>query len=201
MGGLTLANLLTVSRMALIPFFILAVTDNRFGTALIIFGIAGATDFLDGIIARWWRQKTTLGAILDPLADKLLLAAAFIVLAMPDHPKALPEFELLNRIPITLAIISISRDVIIAIIAGVLYVSGARTSFPPSIFGKLTTTVQIFLVLGMLYWNYQGIESDLVLPLIIKLTWGLVIVSGIHYIYSMMKGGKASDAEQESSSS
>jgi len=196
--GLTLANLLTVSRMALIPFFILAVTDNRFGLALVIFGIAGATDFLDGIIARLWRQKTTLGAILDPMADKLLMTAAFIVLALPDHPKALPDFVLLNRIPISVAILSISRDVIIALIAGVLYVTGVRRSFAPTLLGKVTTTVQIFTVLAVLFMNFRDLPSKLFLPNLIRLTLVLVLLSGLHYIYHAMSGNwAASDPEEE----
>jgi len=195
--GLTLANLLTVSRMALIPFFIIAVTGNKFGFALVIFGIAGATDFLDGIIARVWRQKTTLGAILDPMADKLLLTAAFLVLALPDHPKSLPDFVLLNRIPITLAVLSISRDVIIALIAGVLYVSGVRTAFPPTMLGKLTTAVQIFLVLAVLFLNFRDVESAVMLPALIRATGGLVILSGLHYIYHAMKGSWAASEPEE----
>lgn len=196
--GLTLANLLTVLRMVLIPFFIIAVTDNRFGLALLIFGIAGATDFLDGIIARLWKQKTMLGAILDPMADKLLLAAAFVVLCLPDHPKALPDFVLLNRLPITLAILSISRDVIIALIAGVLYVSGARSAFPPTFLGKATTAVQVFTVLAVLFLNYQGVRSEMVLPVLIRITLAMVLLSGLHYIYHATQSGWAAQDDTES---
>jgi cardiolipin synthase (CMP-forming) len=188
--GLTLANLLTVLRMALIPFFIIAVTDNRSGPALVIFALAGLTDFLDGIIARMWRQKTALGAILDPMADKLLLTAAFVILCMPDHPKAFPEFTLLNRIPITLTILSISLDVIIALISGVLYMAGGRTSFQPTMLGKITTTVQIITVVAVLLFNYQGARSEIVLPNLIRLTFAMVLLSGLHYIYHNMKGAE-----------
>jgi cardiolipin synthase len=181
--GLTLANLLTVLRMALIPFFIIAITDNRSGLALVIFTVAGVTDFLDGIIARMWRQKTTLGAILDPVADKLLLTAAFVMLCMPDHPKAFPDFQLVNHLPMTLTILSISRDVIIALIAGVLYVAGGRTSFSPTLLGKATTTVQILTVVAALWFNYTGARSDLLLPALVRLTLLLVIASGLHYVY------------------
>jgi cardiolipin synthase len=197
--GLTFANLLTVLRMVLIPFFIIAVTDNRFGLALVIFGVAGATDFLDGIIARLWKQKTTLGAILDPMADKLLLTAAFVVLCLPDHPKALPDFVLLNRLPISLSILSISRDVIIALIAGVLYVSGARSAFPPTLLGKATTTVQVFTVLAVLFLNYQEVRSDLVIPLLTNVTLVMVLVSGLHYIYHATQGGWATQDDTEGS--
>jgi cardiolipin synthase len=191
--GLTLANLLTVLRMALIPFFLIAVTDNRSGAALVIFTIAGLTDLLDGIIARMWRQKTALGAILDPLADKLLLTAAFIILCMPDHPKAFPDFTLLNRIPITLTILSISRDVIIALISGVLYMAGGRTSFAPTFLGKLTTTVEIVTVVAVLLFNWEGWRSEIILPGLVKLSLACILASGIHYIYrnTQPSGGAA----------
>ncbi len=189
--GLTLANLLTVLRMALIPFFLIAVTSNRSGPALVIFAVAGATDLLDGIIARMWRQKTALGAILDPVADKLLLTAAFVILCMPDHPRAFPDFTLLNRIPITVTILSISRDVMISLIAGVLYVAAGKTSFAPTLLGKLTTTVQILTVVSVLIFNYQEVRSDVVLPVLTRLTVALILLSGLHYIYhNMQRGGE-----------
>lgn len=189
--GLTLANLLTVLRMALIPFFMIAVTSNRNGMALVIFGVAGLTDFLDGIIARTWKQKTALGAILDPMADKLLLTAAFIILCMPDRPRAFPDFVLLNRIPVTVTIISISRDVIIALISSVLYVAMGRTSFAPTFLGKLTTTVEIVTVVAVLFANWRGVRSEWLVPNLTLLTLVVVLLSGLHYIYHAMKGPEA----------
>jgi cardiolipin synthase len=186
--GLTLANLLTVLRLALIPFFIIAVTDSRFGLALVIFGVAGATDFLDGIIARMWKQATPLGAILDPMADKLLLTAAFVVLCLPDHPRALPDFVLLNRLPISLAILSISRDVIIALIAGVLYVTETRKALTPTVLGKFTTGVQIVTVLTVLLFNFRNVKSDMMVPFMSLATLAMVLTSGIHYIFHAMYG-------------
>lgn len=195
--GLTVANLLTVLRMALIPFFILAVTDNRSGLALAIFAAAGATDFLDGVIARLWRQKTSLGAILDPMADKLLLTAAFVVLCVPDHPKALPDFVLLNRLPISLVVLSISRDVIIALISAVLYVAGGRTSFKPTLLGKATTVVQVVTVVVVLLANFRGVVSEWV-PLLATLTMAMVLVSGLHYIYHAMRGAGSPEPDASS---
>jgi len=186
--GLTLANLLTVLRMALIPFFIIAVTDMRSGMALLIFVIAGLTDLLDGIIARMWRQKTALGAILDPMADKMLLTAAFVILCMPDHPKAFPDFVLVNRIPVALTILSISRDAIIALIAAVIYLAGGKASFTPTVLGKLTTTIQILTVVAVLVANYRGIRSEVIVPNFILLSFAMVLLSGLHYIYHATKG-------------
>lgn len=198
--GLTLANLLTVLRLALVPFFIIAVTDNRFGVALVIFGVAGATDFLDGIIARMWKQATPLGAILDPMADKLLLTAAFVVLSLPDHPKILPDFVLLNRLPIYLVILSISRDVIIAMIAGVLYVTGARQAFNPTLLGKATTAVQILTVLTVLFFNFQDLQSQAMVPFMTWATLILVLASGLHYIFHAIHGSRTAADSQAGSS-
>ena len=96
---LTLANQLTLLRLLLIPAFVLCVVYGRFGWALVIFVVAGATDALDGLIARRANQRTSLGAWLDPAADKLLLVTTFIVLTLPN-------LGLPNRVPLWLTISS-----------------------------------------------------------------------------------------------
>jgi cardiolipin synthase len=81
---LTFANQLTLLRMLLIPAFIVLTVEGELGWALAVFALAGVTDALDGVIARWSRQRTTLGAWLDPMADKLMLVSAFVVLTLPN---------------------------------------------------------------------------------------------------------------------
>ncbi|HEY3176524.1 MAG TPA: CDP-alcohol phosphatidyltransferase family protein [Candidatus Polarisedimenticolia bacterium] len=181
--GLTLANVLTILRMAVIPFFIMAVGFNRSGWALFLFVAAGVTDLLDGLIARVWEQETKVGAILDPMADKLLLTAAFVMLALPDGTKAFPELLLVNRVPIYLVIITISRDVFISLIALVMYMSLGQTRFKPSVFGKLTTTIQILTVAVILLCNYLGRISAVWVPTLIWSSLSLTLLSGFHYIY------------------
>jgi len=80
---LTLANQLTLIRLALVPAFVILVLYGRMGWALAAFVTAGITDGLDGLIARWTNKRTALGAFLDPMADKLLLVSAFVVLSLP----------------------------------------------------------------------------------------------------------------------
>src|SRR5207245_331255 len=104
MSALTPANQLTLLRMFLIPAFVILVVPGHLGWALVVFATAGVTDALDGLIARWSGQKTTLGAWLDPMADKLLLVTTFIVLTVPG-------LGLANRLPIWLTVLIISRDV------------------------------------------------------------------------------------------
>src|SRR5262249_58830870 len=96
----------TLIRMLLIPAFVILVVYGHFGYALGVFVVAGVTDALDGLIARRSGQKTSLGAWLDPMADKLLLVTTFIVLTIPG-------LGLANRLPLWLTVMVISRDVVI----------------------------------------------------------------------------------------
>jgi len=181
--GLTLANVLTILRMVVIPFFIMSVGYNRTGWALGLFVAAGVTDLLDGLIARVWKQQTSVGAILDPMADKLLLTAAFVMLALPDGPRAFPELMLVNRVPIYLVIITISRDVFISLISMVMYMTLGQTRFPPSLPGKMTTTIQVLTVAVILLGNYLAVELVVIVPLLVWSTLAVTLVSGFHYIY------------------
>ena len=155
MGNLTLANQLTILRIMLIPAFVLLLVDGRLGASLLVFGLAGATDALDGLIARRAGQRTSLGAWLDPMADKLLLVPTFIVLTIPAIP-------LTNHLPLWLTVSVISRDiVIIGVVAIVNLAVGPRT-FRPSIWGKMTTAALIMTSVIVMYFNYLGEKSVLV---------------------------------------
>ena len=97
MSALTVANQLTLLRMLLIPALVILVLYGMNGWALVVFVIAGITDGLDGMLARWWGQRTSLGALLDPMADKLLVLSTFVVLS-------LPELDLPNQFPVWLTV-------------------------------------------------------------------------------------------------
>ena len=114
----TLANQLTILRMLLVPVFVLLTLYGRSGWALLTFMFAGMTDLLDGLAARKTSGKTDLGAWLDPIADKLLIGATFIVLTLPN-------IGLVNRLPLWLTITVISRDV--GILLTVAIVNLAKT--------------------------------------------------------------------------
>ncbi|HLV02540.1 MAG TPA: CDP-alcohol phosphatidyltransferase family protein, partial [Acidobacteriota bacterium] len=103
---MTSANQLTVLRMVMVPLFVLLVIYDYLGLAILTFFLAGVTDMLDGLIARKFGQKTPLGTFLDPIADKLLLVSAFVVLS-------LDSLNLAVRIPLWLTITVISRDLIL----------------------------------------------------------------------------------------
>nr|WP_320133508.1 CDP-diacylglycerol--glycerol-3-phosphate 3-phosphatidyltransferase [uncultured Holophaga sp.] len=143
---LTVPNCLTLLRILAVPFFAISVWYGRMPEACAIFALAGVTDLLDGFIARRFNQKSTLGAILDPAADKLLMTTAFILLAFPHSPLAV-------QIPAWVAILAISRDLIISLVA--LYSRGHfdPSKFQPTLLGKLTTTIQLVAIAMALLLN------------------------------------------------
>jgi cardiolipin synthase len=174
MSALTMANQLTLLRLALVPAFVLLVLYGKLGWALVAFITAGITDGLDGLIARVTNQRTDLGAFLDPMADKLLLVSAFVVLTLPN-------IGLVNRIPLWLTVLVISRDVVIvATVAIVSLAMGPRT-FRPSVFGKVATAIYIVTTVLVMFFNYLGRPSVWV-DVGIWTSLGVTLVSGLHYV-------------------
>jgi cardiolipin synthase (CMP-forming) len=177
--NLTFANQLTILRIVLIPAFVLLVVYGRLGAALLVFMTAGATDALDGLIARRAGQRTSLGAWLDPMADKLLLVTTFIVLTLPGIP-------LTNHLPIWLTVVVISRDVVIlAVVAIVNLAIGPRT-FRPSMLGKATTAAFIVTSVVIMYFNYRR-ETSLLVDLGIWISLALTIVSAADYFFRLRR--------------
>ena len=131
---LTAPNQLTLLRMVFLPFIILNLLDRNYKLALILFVLAGLTDTFDGIVARKLHQQTRIGEYLDPIADKLLLSSSFVILAFA------------KKLAWWLTILVLSRDVLILVVAAVVILISGYRPFPPSIYGKLTTTMQIVLV-------------------------------------------------------
>lgn len=172
---LTPANQLTILRMVFIPVFVILLVYNQLGWAFFVFLLAGVTDGLDGLMARWLEQKTSLGAFLDPIADKLLLTTSFVVLSI--RGMGLP-----NVVPLWLTILVISRDVILISSALVIIITTGHRTFPPSIYGKLTTCLQILTIVAVLYLNYQRSSSGWFFWLCL-LTGAVTVYSGLHYIY------------------
>ncbi|TDI26855.1 MAG: CDP-alcohol phosphatidyltransferase family protein [Acidobacteria bacterium] len=174
MSPLTVATQLTLLRMLLIPAVVILVVYCLNGWAFVVFIGAGLTDALDGILARWWGQRTTLGALLDPMADKLLLISTFVVLT-------LPSLGLPNRLPLWLTVIVISRDVIIVVTVAIVNLSIGRRTFQPTLLGKLATLVYILTIAVTMYFNWLGRTSVLV-DVAIYATLSITLVSGLHYI-------------------
>jgi len=167
---MNLPNLLTLTRVLLIPVFVIFILDQSYLYALITFAIAGITDGMDGLLARLTRQKTELGAYLDPIADKLLIVSAYITLAI------------IEIIPSWLAVIVITRDVIILLGILVMLLTSYHPRIQPSFISKMTTASQLITVLLTLLVGYYPPSSPLI-PFAIYGTALLTILSGAHYIY------------------
>jgi cardiolipin synthase len=145
---LTLPNQLTLLRMGLVPVFIIFLVSDMHAWALATFLFASFTDALDGFIARVWRQKTTLGAYLDPVADKALLMTGIVSLAFLQSAP--------NFLPLWAAIIFVARDVILLICVSVIMLSTSYRDFRPAVLGKATTFTQLFLIIYALVFNWLG---------------------------------------------
>jgi len=177
--NLTAANQLTILRMLLIPAFVILLLYGYRGWALVTFFAAGITDLFDGLIARWTGQKTTLGAWLDPMADKLLLVTMFVMLTLPDIGSA-------NRLPLWFTVLVISRDIaIVATVAVVNLAVGPRT-FRPSIFGKAATATYILTGVVTLYYNYLERQSAVVTAFVYA-SLAITFVSAFHYLGQVVK--------------
>ena len=131
-------NLLTLMRLFIIPFLVIEILDGRYHVAFGLFVLAGISDALDGLLARWLSQRTTLGQYLDPIADKLLLSTLFVVLT---HVSLIPRY---------VTVLVFSRDLGILLIATLLFATGTLRDFRPSFFGKLNTLVQILALTAVL---------------------------------------------------
>lgn len=175
MSALTFANQLTLLRMLLIPAFVILVVYGYFGWALIVFIFAGITDALDGVIARRSGQKTSLGAWLDPMADKLLLVTTFVTLTLPN-------LNLANRLPIWLTVLIISRDVGIVLTVAIVNLAIGRRTFKPSMYGKVATATYIVTAVVAMLFNYLRYQS-VVVDLFVYASLTITLISAFHYIW------------------
>ena len=172
----TVPNQLTFLRLGFLPFFIISIHYRRYDVALVILIIAGLTDGLDGVLARSLNQKTALGAYLDPIADKLLLSSSFVVLALN------------RKISWWLATLVLSRDIILMTAAAVILVVVGYRPFPPSIYGKATTAVQILLVFSVVLlavtdWAWLQFVRNIIGYLVA----GFTVFSGFHYCFTVAR--------------
>src|SRR5262245_44382154 len=171
---LTTANQLTLLRIVFVPVFIILLAYKEIGWALATFVLAGITDVLDGIIARRLGQKTSIGAVLDPLADKLLMTAAMVLLS-------LPQMEFQNMIPRWLVIVIICRDVFILLVSLTIVLMVGWRVFRPSPYGKASTVLQVFTVLAVLYADWKSVTVP-ELYILFHMTGFMTAFSGLHYL-------------------
>lgn len=168
--GMNIPNAITIARFLLVPLLVCLLFRGMFGPAIWVFLVAGASDALDGFIARHFNLCTPLGAILDPLADKLLVVASVLTLAW------------LRSLPWWLAIIITGRDLLIVGGATAYYLRAGRVEMEPSIPSKVNTCLQIiliFIVLGNAAGLVQGASW---LPVLFGVVVVSTVISGGHYV-------------------
>ncbi|MBI2875901.1 MAG: CDP-alcohol phosphatidyltransferase family protein [Candidatus Tectomicrobia bacterium] len=177
---INLANAITLLRIILVPFFVYALIYEYRLLALITFCTSALSDGIDGFIARMKHQKTELGTILDPLADKLLLTTSYVTLAI------------LHVAPAWLALIVVSRDLLILMGAMIIHLLTGHLTISPTIWGKITTFLQLLTILLALLLYFWGQRSPW-MERAALLTALFTIISGLHYTYqglSMLNGSR-----------
>ncbi len=170
MRVLNLPNTITIARILLIPVFVTALGYRKYDLALYVFVLASLTDMFDGLLARLNDQRTELGRVLDPVADKFMLVTSFVI------------FTYFGWLPAWIAIIVISRDVVVVTGTVLLYFLTSALRVEPSVLGKSAIALQFallcYVLLNINYAFLPGAKAVL-LPAVAVLT----AASGLHYIY------------------
>lgn len=169
----TIPNGITLLRLVMVPLFALATVERNYILASVIFALAGVSDALDGLLARLLSARSLLGTYLDPIADKALLVTAYIVLTWPAPGVV--------SIPVWLTVMALSRDVLIVLVALLLYLGAGIRQFAPSLLGKTTTVVHILTVGAVLLANIVPVEKSW-LEGLFYLALMLTVLSGLDYL-------------------
>lgn len=183
---LTPANQITILRLVFVPIFAILVIGHHDAGALVVLTAAAASDVLDGIVARTFKQVTPLGMALDPIADKVMMSTAFITLSFR------------GALPWWLTIMVLSRDAAILILALLIILVAGYRPFRPTILGKSSTVIQVITlfaalsVLAHMPWVVPG-----VLRLFVFLAAAITVVSGLHYLV-VVRNRYAPHTEEES---
>jgi cardiolipin synthase len=168
----TVPNQITLLRLGFLPIFLTLIAYQRYRWALLVLVVAGLSDAIDGLLARRLNQRSSLGAYLDPIADKLLLSSSFIILAYK------------TRIAWWTTIIVISRDILMLTVATVIILISGYRPFPPSILGKLTTFFEILLVFTVvLTAAYPQFHSRLLHNTLVDIVTFCAAASALHYSF------------------
>ena len=183
---MTTANKITIARIALIPLFVLmaiyygesvqrgAPEEWQRYTAIVIFLVAAASDGLDGYVARRYNQRSALGVILDPIADKGLLLSGIITLSISNWSELDPDY---GRFPVWFPVLVISRDAILFVGAAVLYLLIGKVHVKPNWTGKVATVLQMAAIAWvMLQLKFPPLFYVVVAAGIFTLVSGLIYV-------------------------
>ncbi|MGA2810030.1 MAG: CDP-alcohol phosphatidyltransferase family protein [Candidatus Acidiferrum sp.] len=178
----TVPNQITILRLGFLPLFIVSISYEHYRWALLILVIAGLSDGVDGLLARSLNQRSSLGAYLDPIADKLLLSSSFVILAFK------------HEIAMWLMIFVLSRDVIILMVAVVILLIFGYRPFPPSVLGKATTFFQIVMIFAVvLRAAYPSAQLAGINAILIYTVATLTVVSALHYSFAIARNLSSSE--------
>ncbi len=173
---MNLPNLITLSRIVLVPVVVILLIQGSFLMALVVFAIASISDAADGFLARVMGKQTVIGSYLDPIADKALLASTFVTLSI------------LHLIPAWLTVIVISRDFIILLGVSVLFLMGFSVEIHPALISKLTTVLQVItLFLALLTRSLRWSLGSTWLEIFYWATAIVTVISGLHYMSRGLK--------------
>ena len=175
----TIPNLLTFMRMILIPVFASLLYYGYSKSALAVFVVAGVSDGIDGFLARRFNQQSELGTIIDPIADKMLMTVAFIILTLPNVMQPVRHLP----VPFWVTAAVIGRDLLIITIAAAINIMTGFRGFRPSWLGKLSTLVQVIAVTLILLAAVTG--YSIFLPTVYTIVVFLAFLSGVHYIFQV----------------
>jgi cardiolipin synthase len=163
-------------RLFIIPFLVIEILDAHYGMSFALFMLAGISDGLDGLLARWLSQRTTLGQYLDPIADKLLLSTLFLVLT---HVGLIPRY---------VTVLVFSRDLGILLIATLLFATGTLRDFRPSLFGKLNTLIQIMALVTVLCQKvFTGVQLGTLKEVLVRSIAVLAPLSAAQYAFLVIQ--------------
>jgi cardiolipin synthase (CMP-forming) len=172
----TVPNQLTLLRLGFLPVFLTLISYDRYQWALLVLVVAGLTDLFDGWLARRLNQRSSLGAYLDPIADKLLLSSSFVILAYKQ------------KIAWWVTIIVLSRDILMMVVAVVIILISGYRPFPPSIYGKLTTFFEIALVFTIvLVEAYPGSNLYAAVRILTFIAPAMATFSAFHYSFAVTR--------------
>jgi len=177
---MNIPNFLSLLRILLVPVMVIFLMQNAFLKAIVVLVVSGLTDALDGFLARILNQQTTLGAYLDPIADKALLASCFITLSIKG---IMPDW---------LTVIVISRDFIILLGVAVLSMMSMPYDIRPAFISKVTTAIQLIMVLfTLLFRTLPGLLDYQLIIFLHWLTAFFTITSGLNYMFRKIKTNSA----------
>ena len=174
-SALNIPNVISIARLMAVPAIVLLMIENVWAFAFWLFILAGISDGVDGFIARYFNQRTTLGAYLDPIADKVLLVSVFIVLALQSH------------IPLWLGVLIVARDILIVGAFILSWILDTALEVKPIFVSKANTFAQLLLV-GLIFFDLSyGLIDAYFITTLVFIVGALTLMSALVYTLDWLR--------------